>query len=182
MAVLMEMFGGKQPTKAAMTTARLSVKESGVCWTMAIYNMCMIVVFLAAQLSIVLILCKMYMSSHLAGDYQHTIFIAFYRNGLMHGLLPLEDYWTYIENVIFVICLGICASCTAKKQRRGKTDVTGAMAAVFVAVSFYNRADYYNSFTVGLIVIPLAAYAAYYISKGGTLDEDEDETAGTSLA
>lgn len=182
MTILMNMWGGKHPTKAAMTTSRLGIKEAGVCWTMALYNMCMLIVFLAAQLGIVLILCQMYMQSDLAGDYQHTVFIAFYRNGLMHGLLPLEDYWTYVENIIFIISLGICASCTAKKQRRGKNDITGAMASAFVALSFYSRADYYNSFTYGLIVIPFAAYAAYYISKGGALDEDEDETATPNLA
>ena len=182
MSILMNMFGGKHPTRAAMTTSRLGIKESGVCWTMAVYNMCMLVVFLAAELAIILILCKMYLSSHLAGVYQHTVFIAFYRNGLMHGLLQMEDYWTYVENFIFIVSLGICASCTAKKQRRGKTDIAGAIASAFVAISFYNRTDYYHNFTFGLIVILFAAYAAYYISKGGTLDEDEDETAVPDLA
>ena len=181
-AVLLNIFNGKHTSKAAMTTARLSVKEAGVCWTMSIYNMCALVIFLAAQLGIVLILCQMYLRSDLAGDYQHTVFIAFYRNGMMHGLLPLEDYWTYAENAIFVVGLGICASYSAKKQRRGKQDILSVVVAAIVALTFCDRADYYTSFSYSLVMIPMTAYAAYAISKGGALDEDEDETAAPDMA
>ena len=181
-AILLNIFNGKHTSKAAMTTARLSVKETGVCWTMAIYNMCALVIFLAAQLGIVLILCQMYLHSDLAGDYQHTVFIAFYRNGMMHGLLPLEDYWTYVENAIFVVGLGICASYSAKKQRRGKQDILAVVVAAIVALAFCNRADYYTNLPYGLAMIPFAAYTAYAISKGGALDEDENETTTPSMA
>ncbi len=175
-------FNGKHATKTAMTTARLGIKESGVCWTMAVYNMAVLIVFLAAQLAIVLILCKMYLDSHLAGDYQHTVFIAFYRNGMMHGLLPLEDYWTYIENAFYIIGLGICASYTSKKERHGKHDLIAGLAAGMVAVPFCYRANYYAGLDYSIGLIPITIYAAYYISKGGALDEDEEETASPNLA
>ena len=180
--ILITGLDGNRGSKAAMTTTRLGIKESGVCWTMALYNMCALTIFLAAQLGIVLILCKMYMSSDLAGDYQHAVFIAFYRNGMMHGLLPLDDYLTYVENVIYIIVLGICGSCTAKKQRRGKSDPCSSVAAVMIMLSFCQRANYYNAFNVGLFTIAVAGYAAYYISKGGALDEDEDENASETAA
>lgn len=177
--VLINSFNGKHASKAAMTTTRLGIKESSVCWTMAVYNMCMLIVFLAAQLGIVLILCQLYLNSHLAGDYQHTVFIAFYRNGMMHGLLPLEDYWTYVENIIYIVSLGICASYAARQERHGQRDISAVIAAGIVALSFCSRTNYYSNFNYGLVVIVFAAYAAYYISKGGALDE---ETAAPDLA
>lgn len=180
--ILINSFNGKHASKAAMTTTRLGIKESGVCWTMAVYNMCMLIVFLAAQLGIVLIMCQMYLRSDLAGDYQHTVFIAFYRNGMMHGLLPLEDYWTYVENIIYIVSLGICASYAARQERHGKRDILTALAAGIVALFFCRRVDYYGSFNLSLAVIFYAIHAAYQISKGGALDEDEDETATTNLA
>lgn len=179
---LAQNFNGKHATKAAMTTARLGIKESGVCWTMAVYNMSMLIVFLAAQLAIVLILCKMYLDSHLAGDYQHTVFIAFYRNGMMHGLLPLEDYWTYIENAFYIIGLGICASYASKKDRHGKHEGITGLAAGMVALAFCNRANYYSGLDFSIGLIPITIYAAICISKGGSLDEDEEETASPNLA
>ncbi|MBR5315582.1 MAG: hypothetical protein IKU44_02220 [Firmicutes bacterium] len=180
--VLIGGFSGKHPSKSAMTTSRLGIKESSVSWVIAIYNMCTLIIFLAAQLGIVLILCKMYLSSDLAGDYQHTLFIAFYRNGMMHGLLPLEDYGAYVENIIYILSLGICGSCTSLKQRKGKSDVSAVLAAIIVALSFCGRANYFTIFGYGMIVIFFASYGAYYISKGGATDEDEDETAAPELA
>jgi hypothetical protein len=101
---------------------------------------------------------------------------------MMHGLLPLEDYMAYFENVIYIISLGICGACSIKRQWRGKSDPCFTLAFMFVLMSFDERVDYYNNSSMGLAAFLPAIYAAYYISKGGALDEDEDETATPELA
>jgi len=98
------------------------------------------------------------------------------------GLLPLEDYWTYIENAFYIIGLGICASYASKNDRHGKHEAITGLAAGMVALAFCNRENYYIGLDHSIVLIPITIYAAICISKGGTLDEDEEETASPNLA
>lgn len=109
-------FGGRQ----GYTLGRLSVSEKTVFLWQAAYNCIALFILWAAQLFIALALCRLYAASVQPESFGPQGFLlAFYRNGFLHSLLPLEETSRYIKNIVMIIALGLCAAAFPLKQRRG---------------------------------------------------------------
>ena len=163
----------KNPSNTAITMHRLSIPERAANWITVIYNMMTLVIFLAAELGICLALAKVYLNSDVSGAYEHVLFTAFYRNDLLHSLLPLEDYVTLAADILFVIEISIIAVYAQQQGRHGKNGAIGA-GGIGIAVAAFLQ-DSSNPDAIGPVVVGLfAIYAAVIISKGGAVDEDTD--------
>jgi len=158
-----------------MTMHRLSIPERAFNWIAVLYNIMALIIFLAAELGICLVLSQIYLNSDISGNYEHVLFTAFYRNALMHTLLPLEDYITLASSILFVIEISIIAVYAQQQSRHGKNGALGA-GGIGIAVAGYLQ-DSTNPDMIGPTIVGFfAVYAAVQISKGGAVDEDTDYT------
>ena len=165
----------KTASNTGLTMHRLSIPERTANWITVIYNIMALFIFLAAELGICLALSKVYLDSDVSGNYQHVLFTAFYRNELLHALLPLEDYITLASSILFVIEISIIAVYAQQQSRHGKNGALGA-GGIGIAVAGYLQ-DSTNPDMIGPTIVGLfAVYAAVQISKGGAVDEDTDYT------
>jgi len=154
-----------------MTMHRLSIPERAFNWIAVLYNIMALIIFLAAELGICLVLSQIYLNSDISGNYEHVLFTAFYRNALMHTLLPLEDYVTLASDIVCVLSLSIIAAYFQHQERRGKRTTLGGVIAGISIVGYLKDAsnpDMSEAMIAGLF----AVYAAVQISKGGAVDED----------
>lgn len=166
----------KHTSNAMMTMHRLFIPEGVANWISVLYNVMALVIFLAAELAICLALSKVYLNSDVSGSYQHVLFTAFYRNDLLHALLPLEDHITLASDILYVLALSIIAAYLQQQQRRGKRNVLGAVIAG-IAIAGYLQ-DSASPDMIGAAIAGLfAIYAAVQISRGGAVDEDTDYNA-----
>jgi hypothetical protein len=67
---------------------------------------------------------------------EQAIFLAFYRNDLMHSLLPLQTAELWVRNVLFVVVMGLVAAETPLLARKKRYSYTVLPAAVLVICFF----------------------------------------------
>lgn len=51
---------------------------------------------------------------------EQTIFLSFYRSEFAHGVLPIEDVWMWIRNIVLFIGMGITSAHFSYQQRFGR--------------------------------------------------------------
>jgi len=109
-AVIWSFYTGKNSRITRHTVYRLSVSTGTVFTITAVYAMCCILLLTAVQLLTAWVCCQIY-TGHAAGaDVSHITFLAFYRTGLLHGLLPLANTSGYLRNFAVILLLGILTS------------------------------------------------------------------------
>lgn len=117
--VLLWTTGCEFSSKQGYTLQRLSVSPRSVFLWQAVYNTICYFLFWAVQTLIVLALCHLYMAvAHEAVVNQQTVFLAFYRNPFLHSLLPLDEAFRYVRNVLLVLSLGVTSAHFPLCQRR----------------------------------------------------------------
>ena len=139
-------------SKTGYTLDRLSISPRAIFFCQAVYNLFVYVILWAIQLGICFGLCVYYVKkapAELVGN--QTVFLAFYRNSLLHALLPLADIWTWIRNAFLLIALSIATAEYPYKQRQKKLGFS-AIAMVLFAVLFF-KTEIVNSFNTILTVI-----------------------------
>lgn len=130
--LLLIRHGCESNTKSIYTFQRLSVSEKFIFFNQAAYNSLVYIIFLASQAITAALLCLWYANvapKEFVGN--QTVFLAFYRNNLLHNLLPLSDVSIWIRNSILAIGLGFGAAEFPFKQRRKK------FAAVIFSLGLY---------------------------------------------
>ena len=121
LTVLLCLTGYETSSKQGYTLQRLSISEKQVFGIQALYNTLCYFLFWSVQLLIVFLLSfyfvkkapEMYVTNQ-------TLFLAFYRNSFLHGLLPFEDTMIWIKNIFLFLGLGICSAGFTMAQRKGK--------------------------------------------------------------
>jgi len=104
--------------KQVYTFQRLSISEHQVFWWQAACNTGFYFLLWAVQCAVILVICAMYMNT--ASDSitsGQTIFLAFYRSKFIHNLIPLEQTWRWVRNILTMAGLGIAAAYTSYIQR-----------------------------------------------------------------
>lgn len=80
-----------------------------LCW--GGHNALCLLVFWGAQAAWALFLCRFAMAHAAQTPFNDmSLFLAFFRNGFLHSLLPLQEYSRAIRNGIFLLCLGLTAA------------------------------------------------------------------------
>ncbi|MEA4891404.1 MAG: hypothetical protein VB085_02415 [Peptococcaceae bacterium] len=155
-------------SKTRYTIQRLSLPEEAAVLLWAFYNMLCFLIFWAAQLLVVLLLCRLYISV-MEPTYwnRQTIFLAFYRSGFLHSLLPLEETSRWLRNGALILGLGLAGACFPLKQRRGQKGLAMAVLAALTFITFPQEMGSFGSDAIiMLIALGTAAYSFYGIWWG----------------
>ncbi len=124
-------------SRSRYTLRRLRVDERTLtlCW--GGHNALCLLVFWGAQAAWALFLCRFAMAHAVQTPFNDmSLFLAFFRNGFLHSLLPLQEYSRAIRNGIFLLCLGLTAACFSYQQRHGRRGFAILPLSVLTVVSF----------------------------------------------
>lgn len=101
-----------------------------------------------------------------------SIFLAFYRNGFLHSLLPLEEVSRYARNGILILCLGITSAYYPVRQRTGKVG-TELIVLVCILIPFF--ASGVGGFINDLFLSVTAIIAVIKVLAGAFAKEVQNE-------
>lgn len=146
--------------KTRYTIRRLSVREETVVLLWACYNTACFILFWAVQVLAALVLCRWYLAAVDPAYWNgQTVFLAFYRSGFLHSLLPLAEKTRFVRNGALAAALGLASACFAMKQRRGKLGTAVAVLAVVTLVKFPREMGSFSSdITLILVALSVAAW------------------------
>lgn len=151
-SVLLCIPGTSFSSKTGYTLDRLSISSRSVFFCQAIYNLCIFFILWVAEVAVCFGLCLYYtevMPAEVIGN--QSVFLAFYRNKLLHSLLPLSDVWVWIRNAFLLIALSIATAEYPYKQRHKKAGISAIAMVIFTLVFF--KTDIVNSFNTALIIV-----------------------------
>lgn len=164
-----ERGGGRE----RYTLRRLGVPErTVVLWTW-LGNSCCILIFWAAQLAFVLLLCKYYTMTAAPGAVnRQTIFLAFYRNNFLHALLPLAELTRWMRNIALVVCLGGSTAAAPCRMRRGEQPV-GTLVLTVASAALFARpvGSVWTDILLTGYAVCSTAYAVWMCWKEATDDD-----------
>jgi hypothetical protein len=175
LCVLLCLSGCDFGTRSNYTLCRLSVSRRKVFLAQALYNFLCFLIFWGAQAATALALCMLYVRSAPADSVgPQTIFLAFYQNGFLHGVLPLDETVRYFENAAVALMLGIACANFSKRRRVGQwgfgVPILGAVTALYFSIAF--RSD---NFVIPLIVGVVVTGAALIDALALHGEEDDDD-------
>lgn len=155
------------------TLDRLSVSPRTVLIWWTVNNTAWYIIFWASQTITMLALCRHFAAAAdaaLVGP--QTVFLAFYRNSYLHGLLPLEDGFILWRNLLLFPSLGFASACFSRALRRGRRSISPAVMILGAVLNF--RADFSQSggALVGCFILALFVLSACF---WGLLTEGQNE-------
>lgn len=136
---MLAMTGCEHGAKTGYTLRRLKISERSVFICQSAYNTICYFIFWTVQVFIILGLFHYYTTAaDITFVSSQSIFLAFYRNGFLHSLLPLEEVSRYVRNGILILCLGITSAYYPVRQRSGKIG-TELIVLVCILLPFFAR-------------------------------------------
>lgn len=162
-----------QGSKLSYTLRRLSIREEAAVLWQAGYNAACLLLFWAVQAAVMLGLCLWYVGTvDPAYVSEQTVFLASYRIGLFHALLPLEDWGLWVREIVFLLVLAVDGACAGLRQRRGSFAATPLIFALLAVWFGPNRFSVASSLSdelalAGIGLIPLAIDLVYLRIGGG---------------
>lgn len=167
LVLLLTLDGGLSARRANDTLRRLSVSQRAITLWNAVYNLAVILIFWAAQLITALALCRVYLGqadpSAVNGQ---TVLLAFYRQGFLHGLLPMADVDRWVYQIALTAGLAITAACGACRLRHGRAAVAPGMAAALGALTFHHGLTALEVNWMVAAAVAIITAAALYNLKG----------------
>ena len=164
-------FGSRQE----YTLRRLSISEKAVFAWQALYNCFCFFILWAVQTMLAYGLCRLYV--HLTeepGQSGQIIFIAFYRSGFLHSLVPLAEGSAWVRNTLMVVGMGVCSAYFPYLQRRGRISA-GAVCMLALCICFFKRSM--GSFgSDALVCIAALVFAAFPVWGVFFRKDNADET------
>lgn len=137
--LLLTLNGGLSARRANDTLRRLSVSQRAITLWNVVYNLAVILIFWAAQLITALALCRVYLGqADPSAITDQTVFLAFYRQGFLHGLLPMADIDRWVYQIALTAGLAITAACGACRLRHGRAAVAPGMVAALGALTVHH--------------------------------------------
>ena len=124
LCVILCMTGCGFGSKVGYTLRRLAVKERTTTLWWAAYNTCCFGIFWMSQILVMVLLCRWYGMEAADGTFgPQSVFLAFYRDGYLHSLMPMAEVSRWVRNIILCVCLGLCTATFSYQLRRGKKGV-----------------------------------------------------------
>jgi hypothetical protein len=114
-------------------------------------------------------MCRLYAARVDAAFYdRQTFLVLFYRDGLLHSLLPLDEATRWIRNFCMAAGLGLSASAMSFRQRRGKGSYAETAWGIYAALMFpWQTGSFVHDAGVSLISLAVAGISLYRIWNGG---------------
>jgi len=166
-------------SRPGYTFRRLNVSEKYVMVCNAIYNAMCYGLLILVEIVISYLLCQMYMAQVSPERTSiQTIFLAFYRNDLLHSILPLDEVSGWIRNIIMVLCLGYASADFPYRRRYGNLGLNIIILTVMSLMFFISEVGLMGM-DVFICVIFLASAAEitnFLINDNKEDDEHEIET------
>ena len=136
LSALLCATGCVRGSRSDYTLRRLSLPEWAIFLWQGAYNSVCLLLLWASQAGVALGLSAWFAAR--TGADSLAVFLAFYRNELFHGLLPLEDSWVWARNLVICLELGIIDAFVPYQQRRGKsrTAIVAWLAALWTMYFF----------------------------------------------
>lgn len=119
------------------TLRRLSVSERMIVLWQAVYHGGCYLLMWATQMLGMMALAQWYTQiADPAIVTGQTVFLAFYRHGYLHGLLPMLDVMYWIRNLGLLIALSLSSAYFVYARRRGKTSVELLAMLLLIMIFF----------------------------------------------
>ena len=125
-------------SRPILTIWRLGISNKAAVIIITAYNFCIFIIFWAFEILAVLLMSAVFLGMTHAGNALQIIYLAFFRVGFLHSLLPLSDLLMLLRVIIDIFVLALAAA-----------------AEVFSHERFLNRrfsAWFYIYFTAALIL------------------------------
>ena len=120
------------------------------------------ILFVATQIVVLFIISLIFLKSEPA-EYVNiqSVFLAFYSDGFLHAVLPLEDGFLWGRNLCWLIALGMTTAEFPYLQRRGNKFNMSLVFMALMAMGFWKSSIQYgegmngikNSFITGFIAL-----------------------------
>ena len=173
-SALLSITGCEMGARCGYTLRRLSVSERTIfAWQWGYNSACFLLLWLVELLT-AFGLCTLYtMKADPSLVSGQTIFLAFYRNSLLHALLPLEDVFLWIRNLLFAAASGAACAVLSYRQRRGRLGWEIAAVCTTILFAFPSALGQWewNSIALCLIVFLLLEICVFVWGKEGRTDE-----------
>lgn len=138
MTILLCMTGTEYSSKTGYTLRRLCVSERTTFFCQALYNMFAYSLFLATQIVVIFVLGMIFLKSEPENHVNiQAVFLAFYSDGFLHAILPLEDTFLWGRNLCWLIALGMTTAEFPYLQRRGNKFNLTLVFMVIMSVAFW---------------------------------------------
>ncbi len=153
---------------------RLQVTEKAIFYLQALYNCICYLLLWASQVLVFMAMSFLYEKYAVAYTNQ-SIVIAFYRNSLLHSILPMEDWTGWLLLILTILACGITAANFPYQQRKGKFSIG---IFIMVGAAFLAFPHGLNGEEFGLVFYPAALASVGWIgffSKIMKKEENADE-------
>lgn len=121
LAVILAFEGRSITGHQEYTWNRLSITPKSIFLWQTVYNCGCFFMLWFVQAVLAFGLCLYYVKTAEAGAVTHqSLFLAFYREPFLHGLMPLQHVWYWIRNVLLFCSLGFAAAYDVYCSRKGK--------------------------------------------------------------
>lgn len=168
---------GRGHNRPAYTLDRLSVSTRSLLFLQSVYNTLAFLLFWSVQALILLAMSQIYV--YQGGTLgPQTLFLACWRNDLLHAFLPLEESFRWVRNLITAAGLGVTAACYTQSRRHGGKNgpffgLLPATILLFVQPLGSTASDVF----LCLIAVICSGIALYTEHARKEVDADETETA-----
>ena len=133
LCALMCLTGCEFGSKQSYTLSRLRISEKKVFLWQAVNNAGLLLLFLAAQISIIFVFCGIYTAHY---PQPQAAVLVFYANDFLHNLFPLAETSRHFFNVILLLSLAITSACFPARLRRGEKPVSFFVVVLIGVLSF----------------------------------------------
>lgn len=121
LAVILAFVGRSTTGHQEYTWNRLSITPKSIFLWQTVYNCGCFLLLWFVQAALAFGLCLYYIKTAETGAVTHqSLFLAFYREPFLHGLIPLQHTWYWVRNVLLFCSLGFAAAYDVYCSRRGK--------------------------------------------------------------
>ena len=146
------------------TLYRLSISPKSIFVWQTVCNVGYLLLLWFVQVIVAFGLCRYYIEVADAAAITHqSLFLAFYRSPFLHGILPLQNFWCFVRNVMYFAAMGSVLAYEVYCSRRGKNRMWISWILLYFGLSKFqvDLSDY--AFTYGAEV---AAYAIVLVVIG----------------
>lgn len=121
LTVILAYVGRSTTGHQEYTWNRLSIPPRSIFAWQAVYNCGCFLLLWFVQAVLAFGLCLYYVKTAEAGAVTHqSMFLAFYREPFLHGLIPLQNIWYWVRNVLLFCSLGFATAYDVYCSRQGK--------------------------------------------------------------
>lgn len=120
------------------TLRRLPIGEAAITLLWAAMHVICYAILWAVQVAVIWVCWQIFTRSGFGSGQLMDLFILFYLDDFLHGLLPLAHVVVWVRQFLWVLSMGLGTAWFGLWQRRGKTAIGPAFALVAGLVTFHS--------------------------------------------